>query len=705
MKKLNILLLVLMVGFMNCFFRTTLPTNYYILQYFDHSEKGDIKQDDSFNVSAIVYDTQISRTYDRKKIVIRHFGPKITYADNDLWATDLSDGIADLISKRISAYNIFNQVQRSFRDVRPDYEINSSINNIELIKADNMNEVHLGIEINLTRSGEEEFLVRHVAVREERLFNESLESFVQKANDLILEEADRFSIKVQDHFLGKEKEEGPEITQTYDLEKVTDTTGVQTGKLLIPALSKTDNEPKFKIISQEDKVFFAQPGEEIALKKGKYDLVYGSGSEMQKMEKSNVEIKPMYSTQIEPDWSCMVVEVLDEQRNYRQVRYEVFDAVTGESYGTHYPVKKELGEQPRVWILKPGLYKVTINNEPFNTYRDFTTIYLQEGKLEKLSLVVGVDNNDNPTHLIGGGVLEGQKGDLIAGNWRVFSALHGNFNMNSSNENEADEYFTTTVVTSQFENRITYNNMPHYYYMRNLMELGFTKSTDVDLRLSADEFDLKNTYVLFLLKKLGIYGRFDISSHFFPGYKYSTSKFNFIKKNNKGEEIERDLDVKEVKTTASGFPLILKEGVGINYRLLNTPKANLSIRTGFGIRQELYNNVYNMVNKSYFDPEDDRFYEVYREMEDVFNRGTELSLVGNFSLPFNLNYMTNADVLFPFDSAEDITVDWENVFNLRLFKHISIYYKLNLQNKKNKADNSYIQNRHSLFLRLTYIIK
>src|SRR6056297_202740 len=195
MKKLNLLLLVLMLSFMNCFYRSTLPTNYYILQYFDHSEQTEIKQDETFNVSAIVYDTQISRTYNRKKIVIRHFGPKITYSDNNLWATDLSDGVADLIAKRVSAYNIFNQVQRSFRDVRPDYEINSSINNIELVKADNINEVHLRMEINLTRSGDEEFLVRHVANREERLFNESMESFVQKANDLILEEADRFSVK------------------------------------------------------------------------------------------------------------------------------------------------------------------------------------------------------------------------------------------------------------------------------------------------------------------------------------------------------------------------------------------------------------------------------------------------------------------------------------------------------------------------------
>ncbi len=703
MKKGYILLSVLVLFLVNCASRKGLTTNYYILQYFKHSEDKEIFQETPFNYSAIVYDADISRTYDRKKIVIRHFGPKITYANNDLWASDLSEGIAELVANRVSAYNIFNQVQRSFRDVRPDYEINTSVNNLEYIQSDNINEVHINLELFLTRSGEEEFLVKHSASREELLFNNSMESFVQKANEIILEEVDQFSKKIQNHFNGEPQkvEEAPQISKI----DTADYSGMEMGKLLFPALTETDNEPKYKIIDQTEQITFAEPGQEIALKAGTYDLVYGSGSELQKMQKENVNIKPMYSTVIKPDWACLLVDVLDERRNYRQVRYEIFDGISGESYGTHYPVKKELGEQQRVWMLEPGLYKITINNEPFNSYRDFTTVYLRPGKVERINLVVGVDNNDNPTNLIGAGVMDGPGGEILAENWRVSSALHGNFNMNSNNETDKDDYFTTTVVTSQFENKLIYNNMPHYYYMRNLMELGFTKSTDVDLRLSADDFDLKNTYVLFLLKKLGLYGRFDINSHFFSSYKYSTTKFNYIKKDKSGEEIERNVAIDEMQISNGLYPLILKEGIGINYRLFNTPKAKLNIRTGLGIRQELYDGVYNLVDKEYYDVAENKFYQVYREMDNIFNRGTEISLVGNFNLPFNLSYMTNADVLFPFDKSEDVTVDWENVFNLRLFKHISIYYKLNLQNRRTEQGSEYILNRHSLFLRLTYIFR
>jgi len=704
MNKIKLLiLLAISIFLMNCFGGRPYSDNFYILQYFEHSENPEIHQKENFDYSVIVYDTEINRTYDSKKIVVRHFGPRITYANDHLWGTDLSDGVADLMSRRISAYNIFNQVQRNFRDARPDYEINSVINNIEMIKSDNLSEVHLNLDIYLKKSGVEEYLVKHSSRREEILFNTTMESFVQKVNDIILEESDRFACKIQNFFNNVEiDEEKPQMKQVVVVD-TTEELGIRMGKLLFPALSGTDNEPQFKIVNKENEVVFAQPGEEIALESGMYDIVCGDGSPLQKLNMRNVEINPMYSTEIEPEWACLFVDVVDERRNYQQIRYEVYDAVTGESYGTHYPVKKELGEQQRVWMLKPGLYKVTINNEAFNTYRDFTTVYLNKGKVERLSLVVDVDDNDNPTNLIGGGILEGQRGEVIAEHWRVASALHGNFTFNSNNETEEDDYFTTTVVTSQIENRIIYNNMPHYYYMRNLMELGFTKSTDVDLRLSADDFDLKNTYVLFVLKNLGVYGRFDINSHFFPSYKYSTSKFNYIKLNEKGVEVERNHEQEEMKLTNGIYPTVMKEGIGVNYRLFNTPKSKLSIRTGLGIRQELYKDVFDIVDKNYDD--NGKTYQLYREMDDIFNRGTEVSLVGNFNLPFNLSYMTNADILFPFDANENLTVDWENVFNLRLFKHISIYYKLNLQNKKGENNNEYILNRHSLFLRLTYIFR
>jgi len=54
--------------------------------------------------------------------------------------------------------------------------------------------------------------------------------------------------------------------------------------------------------------------------------------------------------------------------------------------------------------------------------------------------------------------------------------------------------------------------------------------------------------------------------------------------------------------------------------------------------------------------------------------GTEVSLVGNFQLPFNLTYSMDADFYFPFDENDEYTFEWENSFNLNLFKHIYLYF-------------------------------
>jgi len=202
MKK-NILFSVFILIFLTtCASRRVFTTNYYILEYTQHSENKDIRQDKPFNYSVIVYDTDIAKTYERSKIVLRHFGPKITYSDYDIWGSKLSSTIPDLFAKRLTYNNIFTQVQRTFLDERPDYEISTKINNIEFLQSLLANEVHLNMDIFLTKAGNDEYLVKHSAKRVKIINNDKIEDFVQTINDIILEEANIFSIKIQNHFHG-----------------------------------------------------------------------------------------------------------------------------------------------------------------------------------------------------------------------------------------------------------------------------------------------------------------------------------------------------------------------------------------------------------------------------------------------------------------------------------------------------------------------
>ena len=203
------------------------------------------------------------------------------------------------------------------------------------------------------------------------------------------------------------------------------------------------------------------------------------------------------------------------------------------------------------------------------------------------------------------------------------------------------------------------------------------------------------------MEDLGFYGRFDVNSHFFVNRYLDEEGFNLTKINALGDTLITSQFVKEFDVKPNFLPLIMKEGLGINYRILNYAKANLSIRGGLGFRQEFYDGVYALQSSNNSGNIEER---IYREMDSITKTGTEFSLVGNFKLPFELSYSTNADILIPFEKDEEYTVEWENIFNLKLFKYISLDYKLKLENKQQASD-EYILTKHSLFLRLTYFLK
>ena len=80
-------------------------------------------------------------------------------------------------------------------------------------------------------------------------------------------------------------------------------------------------------------------------------------------------------------------------------------------------------------------------------------------------------------------------------------------------------------------------------------------------------------------------------------------------------------------------------------------------------------------------------------------------MIGNFQLPFNVSYSTNAEALFPFDEKDSNVFEWENTLSLKLLKYISIDYKLNLEYKEPEYGDNYLVEKHSLFLRITYILR
>ncbi len=200
MKKAKLIsLLVLSVIIISC---GTQPAerNYFVLDYSPVPEDQRLILDRPLPYRVQVPDSRISRVYDRSQVIFRYSAHKIEYSANDLWAVRLSSAIPDLMTKHLTAYNTFSVVQRDFLIERPDFEVITFVNKIELLKSEFYQAVNINMNIFLRHGPDLTYLVRHSFDREHEVYSEDVEIFVQNLSRIIKEETDMFIEKVLYHF-------------------------------------------------------------------------------------------------------------------------------------------------------------------------------------------------------------------------------------------------------------------------------------------------------------------------------------------------------------------------------------------------------------------------------------------------------------------------------------------------------------------------
>lgn len=674
------------------------PKRYYILEYKKVKENPEMVQKTTLNTSVRVIDTDIPRTYNRKQIVLRTSENLIEFNYDHLWADQISESISNLIQTRISRYKVFKHVLRDYQQ-DAEYEIVPKITSLEFLDYGIKNGAHLSMDIYLKSTLKNQYILQHHFEKTISLYDRDFEMFVQTINDMIMEETDSFLIKsikyiknpvqtvVVDTLNGDIINQEAEKDSSYVLDDA-DTDLSSLGRIIVKSMEDPDYEPPFAVEDLSGKEYGSyQMGSDVLLEPGRYRLIIGNGNANQKIKK-DVEVFARYKQYIEPDWGWLTIDVLDENRTQIDERYELYDLESGESYGFGYGIVEGVGQKLESWVLKPGYYKVVLNGYPFNTYTDFTTIEVKKDLSEHITIVYDTENKK----MLGAGKILQDELMYSKNKLKISVLNHLNANMQSNNETSETKYKTSIVLTEQLDTKMVYDVFPHYYSFKNITEIGVTKDTNRDMIFSTDKFDLKNTYVFFFFNWIGAYSRADINTHFFNTYslKDNDTWFKLI-------NLDNETNIKKttkLKYKSPLYPLTFKEGLGLNLRLLNNSRSNLNIRGGLGLLQEL-NKDYYIYDSTIGDT------LVYKEVESKYSKGTEVSVNGSFQILSNLNYTTNADLLFPFDKQKSNIINWENAFNLRILNAISLDYRINFDYDKDQKD--YVQMDHSLFLRFTYI--
>lgn len=200
MKKCKLLPLIFLVAALLSCSSTPVERNYYIIDYNPVPSNSALLIERALPYRVQVPDSRISRVYDRSQVVFRYSAHRIEYSAYDLWAVRLSSAIPDALTKHLSRYNTFAVTQRDFLIERPDYEVITFVNRIELLKSDYYKAVSINMDMFLRGGHDLTYLVRHSFDREYEVFTDEVEIFVQNLSRIIKEETDLFIEKILYYF-------------------------------------------------------------------------------------------------------------------------------------------------------------------------------------------------------------------------------------------------------------------------------------------------------------------------------------------------------------------------------------------------------------------------------------------------------------------------------------------------------------------------
>jgi ABC-type uncharacterized transport system auxiliary subunit len=708
-------LLVILFSQSGCFWGKSdvQAPNYYVLDYLKATENRALIQAKPFEKSLEVSDAKLPRTYDRNQLVKKTSYASISYYANDLWANRLYDAVPNIISQRLNAYNIFTKCARDMGDASPDFYLETYIQNIEYIEGD-IPQAFLRIELYLRKSSDQSVVFSQVNESSKDIRDPSVDFLVQTYNQMIMYETDLFAGRCIDYLSGRPIRETYKVADVISryYERYTKTPSdtlssrySNSGQLYVPLKIKSE-VPITYFATRIDSLLGSQEthtgimNEPLNLRPGRYNLSLGGEQNIT----ASVEVMAKMRSVVIPTWGELLVHIIDQNQTRVRMQYDLYyKALNGEAYKDHlssrYSPGDEIGETDYVWIIKPGNYMITLQGESPSSLTNFTTVTIEEGKSYVETVVVNPQGGSNV--LIGAGLLEST--DSMARKPFHKGAIHADVNFSQNNLVNEKKPIRSINLSGQFDNKLEYDAWPFHLIVKSLYELGFNKTTDSDFKASVDDYSLKNSLVFFpykknkTLKNFGVYGRADINTHAFPDYMYYSSDTNFMRISELQDTLYT-LNAKKLRVTDPPYPISLREGSGLTYRWTISPAISMNFRAGYGWQQDHQKAVYSYLSEQVFN---ETTYQVYKENHTTSARGFESSIIITaFSLFDHVSVNSTFDVLFPKDNT-DTAVKYtnENLFNVKLFRNVSIDIKANA--KYDKAIKDYIMTDYSAFLRVS----
>ena len=466
------------------------------------------------------------------------------------------------------------------------------------------------------------------------------------------------------------------------------------GALFIPAMTNPLDEPPITILSGGKKVKEGTTGNRIILAPGTYEVQLGSGAEQQRIS-IQATVRERNTTVIPVSWSGLSIHVVDEQFGSLRGSYEIIRVEDREYIGLGFGTDEQAGEPVSTWIMRAGLYKIVRVGENYRARRDFATVRLREGRHTHFLLVLDRDTGE----FSGGGEVPAE--DLFTAQAGFFYnlVLGGDASLNYSLNDPNVTPGLGFKFRAFLDGRMSIEIFDSPLVLQLQIEEGQQKTPNppdgpaTPLQKTNDRIDLDALYIYRLTNALGPYVRLSAETNMLPGVKFTNSedadelaRIGLFERDENGN-IPTDVGGFSVpfdtaqNITRSSPPFgrsTLREGAGLNARLLKTLFAELTLRSGIGARHTLTRDFYTQASQDELDNDlnlnDAQITSAFIRRPSVNQVGVEATVLAIARLTRWVLINIEIDALIPFDTLSNLVIEAEGSIALKLTSYVSINY-------------------------------
>lgn len=460
------------------------------------------------------------------------------------------------------------------------------------------------------------------------------------------------------------------------------------GAVFVPTYSEGRREPEVAVYDARGEVATGLTGTRILLDSGTYELRFGSGPAGRRL-RATVRVEEGHTTTVPPTWGGLIIETLSENGDYISAgeggQYDLIRMDPGTSYGRGQGYTEERLQDIEVWILPPGLYRISRVGEGFNSLRNYITVQVNAGELHSVEAVFNQAGN-----LIAGGSKSLDARTRVGQYWKFGLRAGGNASF-IRNADETDDVEESYSFSTDMRLRARYERDDFFGINELFIQNSFAKNDGEPLIATADGLQLRSTWVRRLNNWVGPYVRGQLTTHLFPS-EVAADTISIIQSTPAGPDTVQYTTDGQFEYRPSFFPLLFAEGAGVNIEWLSRYSVELSTQSGLAARQQFSRGDYLARSQTLFERQSDFSYSVGAEA--VLN--ARLRLSSQFILDLRAEAFA--------ENANPDEIQLENLeADLRFFltRNIEIGYLFQMRETLEDVANRF-PTTHSVSLRLSF---